>query len=91
MIIFPAVVIEDKIREIETEVIGDVVTYFIFPFTLFSLTMMIFISCVLNKISNSITQPIIDLFKNVQTIINTHQSEKEELIKMQQHKGEYDE
>ena len=37
------------------------------------------------------TKPIIDLFKNVQTIINTHQSEKEELIKMQQNKGQYDE
>jgi len=55
MIILPSAVIEDRVQAIRYGVMKDVLLVFILPFGLFSLAMMMVISCILNKISISIT------------------------------------
>ena len=61
MLVLPLEVIQDKIDLVNLEVGGDILRYFILPFALFSLFMMIFISYLLQQMSVNITDPIVDL------------------------------
>ena len=65
MLIIPSKVINDKIDEVHEDVGSDIRDVFIIPFALFSLFMMGVISYFLERISDHITRPIIDLFKNI--------------------------
>ena len=87
MLIIPKKVITDKIDEVHEDVGSDIRDVFIIPFALFSLFMMAVISYFLQRISEHITEPIIELFKKIQDIIIAHQSEKTQLVKDQSNVG----
>mmetsp|Transcript_14635 Transcript_14635/g.22693 ORF Transcript_14635/g.22693 Transcript_14635/m.22693 type:complete len:127 (+) Transcript_14635:1271-1651(+) len=61
MLILPKSVIQNKIDKVNTEVGNDITSYFIAPFIIFSVCMMIIIIYFLVKISTQITKPIIEL------------------------------
>lgn len=61
--------------------------WFIVPFAIFSLIMMLVISYFLLRISTQITSPIIELQDKIKQIISSHQKEKEALIKEQEQQG----
>ena len=65
LLVMPRETIRDKLDGINSEVLSEITSDFIWPFTLFVIFMMIFISYILKKISVSITAPIIDLFKQI--------------------------
>lgn len=69
LLVMPRETIIDKIDKINSEVLSEITLDFIWPFTLFVIFMMIIISYILKRISVYITEPIIDLFKQIQDII----------------------
>ena len=75
MLILPARVIEAKVDSARGEVLDHLITHFVLPFAGFSFGLMVLIGLALNRISIHITSPIIELYKNIQTIISAHQAE----------------
>ena len=84
LLVMPRETIRDKLDGINSEVLSEITSDFIWPFTLFVIFMMIFISYILKKISVSITAPIIDLFKQIQDIITENRNEKNKQMEEQQ-------
>lgn len=80
MLILPKEVIQDKIDLVNSDVGGDILKYFIGPFIIFSIIMMIVISNCLVKISTEITNPIIELGEKISDIIREDEKEKWILI-----------
>jgi hypothetical protein len=81
MLILPQDVIDNKVSAVRNKVIRDIIQFFMLPFSIASITLMLIISYCLKKISWDLTEPIIELQDKIKDIIKYHQKEKDLLIK----------
>lgn len=72
MLVLPRSVIQDKIDHVNARVIANLRDVFIIPFVSFSICIMVVTSCLLVRISTSITNPIVELYEKIKLIIDFH-------------------